>query len=111
MFKIARALLGADGGVNSGTVNTIVSKAYTQFKEIFNVVLPVILGILALIGVIFGIKLGIDFAKAEDANARDEAKKRLVNFIIGIGVALVVGAVLLIIVNSDLLKNLFVVNE
>lgn len=106
MFKIARALL-ADSGVSSGALENIVSSAYTQFKEIFNIVLPIILGVLALIGVIFGIKLGIDFAKAEDANARDEAKKKLVNFIIGIGVALVVGAVLLIIVNSGLLNGLF----
>ncbi len=108
MFKIARALLGAESGLSSSALNDIVKSAYDQFKEIFNIVLPVILGVLALIGVIFGIKLGIDFAKAEDANARDEAKKKLVNFIIGIGVALVVGAVLLIIVNSNLLQGLFI---
>ena len=69
-----------------------------------------IFGVVALLGVIFGITLGVKFAKAEDTSARDEAKKQLTSFIIGIVIALVIGIVLLALVNGDVLSGLFKVD-
>ncbi len=50
--------------------------------------LPVII-ILGVAGMIYGIILGVQYAKAETADQREEAKKRMINGIIGIVIMLV----------------------
>lgn len=49
--------------------------------------LPIIL-ILGTAGTIFVIVLGVQFSKAESADKREEAKKRMINAIIGVVVTL-----------------------
>lgn len=64
---------------------------YTNMMKIVDVIdgflLPIIL-ILGTAGTIFVIVLGVQFSKAESADKREEAKKRMINAIIGVVVTL-----------------------
>lgn len=64
---------------------------YTSMMQIVDVIdgflLPIIL-ILGTAGTIFVIVLGVQFSKAESADKREEAKKRMINAIIGVVVTL-----------------------
>ena len=64
---------------------------YTNMMQIVDVIdgflLPIIL-ILGTAGTIFVIVLGVQFSKAESADKREEAKKRMINAIIGVVVTL-----------------------
>lgn len=64
---------------------------YTNMMKIVDIIdaflLPIIL-ILGTAGTIFVIVLGVQFSKAESADKREEAKKRMINAIIGVVVTL-----------------------
>ena len=95
---------GDDGG--SGFEN-VVNTAYNSFRDIIDIVLPIILGVVLVFGLIYSIILGVNYAKAEDSNARDEAKKRLIGAIVGIVVALVLMAVIWLVLRSGFVEDLF----
>ena len=61
----------------------IAKSAYTTFRGIVNIVLPVVIAILLTIGIIVGVKVGIAFAKAEDEEGKKKAKNQLINIVIG----------------------------
>lgn len=103
-FRLATSLLDLS---SSSTANDILTETYSTFKEIMGTVLPIVIGVVLLVGMFFGIKLGITFAKAEDADARDKAKGQLVNLCIGIGVAAVIMIIVMILVNADVFRGLF----
>lgn len=67
-----KALLGVDG-------NGVVSPIY----EGLSVVGPYALSIVAVLAIFYGIFLGVKYAKAEDATAKANTQKTLINFIIG----------------------------
>lgn len=98
---------GSDGG--SGFEN-VVNTAYNSFRDIIDIVLPIILGVVLVFGLIYSIILGVNYARAEDSNARDEAKKRLIGAIVGIVVALVLMAVIWLVLRSGVVENLFPIN-
>ena len=99
---------GGDGGSGFGEV---VNEAYKAFIDVVNIVLPIILGVVLVFGLIYSIILGVNYARAEDSNARDEAKKRLIGAIVGIVVALVLMAVIWLVLSSDVIKGLFPVED
>ena len=51
-----------------------------------NMVLPYLLIVVCTAGAIYAVVLGVKMARAEDASAREEAKKRVINFIIALAV-------------------------
>ncbi len=66
--------------------------------DFLKTVLPYVLIVVATAGTIYAVVLGVKMARAEDAGAREEAKKRIINFIIALAVTVVL----------ILLLNLFV---
>jgi len=54
-----------------------------------SLLIPVII-LIGVAGAVYAIVLGVQYAKAESADKRDEAKKRLINAVIGIVIALIV---------------------
>lgn len=50
---------------------------------------PYAIGIIALLGIIYSVILGVKFSKAENSQEQDAARKQLINAIIGV-VAIVV---------------------
>ena len=61
-----------------------------------------ILIVVATAGSIYAIYLGINMAKAEDSGKRDEARKRLINAVIAMGVTVV----LILLINLVIIPNM-----
>ncbi len=74
-------------------VTTAAQRIYQAFN---NIVLPIILTALLVFAVVMGIIKGIKLAKAESADQQQEAKKSLITFLIGIGSAILVVALVMI---------------
>ena len=53
-----------------------------------NVLFPILL-VVAAVGTIYAIYLGVMLAKAENAEKREEAKKRIINAVIALGIVVV----------------------
>ncbi len=101
------------GATETGTaaISSVVNKAYETFTSVVGVFLPVIIGVVLLFGVVYGILLGIKFAKAEDTEARDKAKSQLINMVIGVLVALVIAVIVFALLRGKTVKNLFTNNN
>ena len=107
LINIITFLCGAGNpGKNITTSGKFVSNAETQVGKILDVfrqlldefLLPFIIAI-GVLGAAYGLYLGINYSRSE-GDARTEAKKRIINFIIGI-VAVLVLIVLLIIYTQN----------
>ena len=57
--------------------------------DIMDKVLVPLLIVVATAGTIYAIILGVNFAKAESSDKREEAKKRIINFVIGFVITIV----------------------
>lgn len=84
-------LLDSTGG-NTDNKETEVDKIFNDvFKPVIDILDSMLLPILILLGTagsIYAIVLGVNYSKAESADKREEAKKRMINAIIGIVVTL-----------------------
>lgn len=56
--------------------------------------LPFVLIVVATAGTIYAVVLGVNMAKAEDASKREEAKKRIINFVIALAVTILLIVIL-----------------
>ena len=99
------SLLGED--TISREVSNIAGSAYTTFKTIVNIILPVLAGFVVVLGVILGVKIGVAFAQAEDEEAKKKAKGQLINVIIGFLVAIVFIAIITAVLNGGAIQRLF----
>lgn len=70
------------------TPDWIYSILVPILKVLDNLLVPVII-ILGVAGMIYAIVIGVQYAKAESSDKRDEAKKRLINAVIGVVIMLV----------------------
>lgn len=70
-----------EGDSTWGWVYTVVNTVY--------IILGPILAVVAAAGVIWAIVLGINMARADSQDKRDEAKKRLISLIVGIAIMVV----------------------
>ena len=66
--------------------------------DFINGALPYILIAVGTFGVIYAVVLGVNMAKAEDAGKREEAKKRIINFVIAIVVTIALIAVMWLVI-------------
>ena len=107
MFRLATFM--SEGGLDadSTVANDALNEAYGAFKNVMGTVLPIVISVILLVGMFFGISLGIKFAKAEDADARDKAKGQLINLAIGVGVAAVILIIANVLVVNDVFSGLF----
>ena len=62
--------------------------------DVLNVILIPVVSLLATAGTIYAIVLGVQMARADSTEKREEAKKRVINVLIGMAIA--VGLILLI---------------
>jgi len=60
-----------------------VNEIIKPLLQVLNVVTPALLGLVGAIGAIFVIILGVKYARADDPQEHDKAKKGLKNAIIG----------------------------
>lgn len=64
-------------------LNSIVGNATTPLYAAVDLLGPYVLGVCALLTMIYAIVLGVKLSKAEDAEERKKVQKTLINFIIG----------------------------
>ena len=105
MFMRGAAFLGAD------TDNDIVSGAEYISENVVNTITSVLVPILAIVGaagIIWAIVLGINMARAESAEKREESKKRLISLIVGI--VIMVALIVFFLVGFEPLINEFTKN-
>ncbi len=89
LSKIIGFMGRVEGGIDYGdTPGWVIDVIAPIIRVLDSFLLPVII-ILGVAGMIYGIVLGVQYAKAESADQREEAKKRMINAIIGIVIMLV----------------------
>ena len=85
----------------------IVTSAFERFIGIVNIVLPVLMSVMLVLGMFYGITLGIKYAKAEEDDEKKKAKGQLINVIVGVLIAIVFVAVIQIVLNGNYVEKLF----
>lgn len=73
----------------SSGVSTVYDKVFAPIIKILDAMLWPILILVGTAGSIYAIVLGVNFSKAESADKREEAKKRMINAIIGLVVTII----------------------
>lgn len=103
MLKLAIGVNNLFGSAASTAENGLSAMGGTVIKKVLDVmkiIMPILFAVVTVLGVAYGVILGINYAKAEDTEKREEAKKRLVAAAVGFGIAIVVSAVLWILANQ-----------
>lgn len=95
------------GTTAESAIDEIGLCAFNQFKNIINVILPTIAGILVLLAVVLGVKTGVAYAQAEDDEAKKKAKGQLINLVLGFLIAIVCVLIIAAIGNSTIVRDLF----
>ena len=93
-------------GTNEAVSNTATT-AYNTFIGIVNIILPIVMGVVLVLGLFYGIQLAIKYAKAEEDEDKKKAKGSLINVIVGCLIAIIFVAVVQVILNSGYIKQLF----
>ena len=91
MLSVMNRFVGATDwkSLDTGSMPEWIKKILIPILEVLdNLLIPVII-LLGVAGSVYAIVLGVQYAKAESADKRDEAKKRLINAVIGIVIMLV----------------------
>lgn len=97
LMNIAQSIMGfmskaskvlADGDTDTSGVDNVYNKVFKPVVDILDSMLYPIMILLGTAGSIYAIVLGVNYSKAESADKREEAKKRMINAIIGIVVTL-----------------------
>lgn len=97
MLSFLRAFLGEV--VSEGTIEDVGKTALEKFQGVINIVIPIALAVVLLIGTIYAIILGVQYSKAEEAEARKTARERLVGAIVGFVITLVLILVIYAVLN------------
>ena len=94
------ALLGstADGSVNSGI--GWVDEILQPIVDLLGKLLQPLLILVATAGIIYVIILGVNYSRAETSDKKDEAKKRIINAIVGFVITIVLLFLLYILIEN-----------
>ena len=91
----------------AGEEDEIVNQGYKRFIGIVNIVLPVLMSILLVLGMFYGITIGVKYAKAEEDDEKKKTRGQLINVIVGVLIAIIFVAVIQIVLNGDYVKSMF----
>ncbi len=105
MQNILRLL--AAGSTTNENISEAAEKAFSTFRGIINTIFPIFIGIILVVGLFYGVQLGIKYAKAEEEDEKKKAKGNLINVIVGCLIAVVFVAIIEIILQQDFIKKLF----
>jgi len=91
------ALLGAKD-VNSGI--GWVDNILNPVVELLSTLLQPLLILVATAGIIYVVILGVNYARAETSDKKDEAKKRIINAVVGLVITIVLLFLLYILIDN-----------
>ncbi len=100
------SLLAANVADSSATAN-VINQSYNTFLKIVNTILPVTIAVLLVIGMFYGIQLGVKYAKADDDEKRKQTRQSLINVVVGVLIAIIFVAIIEIILNQGFIKDMF----
>ena len=89
MYLFISKVLSAFAGTSTYAETNGVDPKFTWIQEItqaIDTLLWPLLIVVAACGTIYAVVLGVNMARAEDAGKREEAKKRIINFVIALAV-------------------------
>ena len=87
--------------------NVAVNEAYKAFIKIVNIVLPVLMSVVLVLGMFYGIQLGVKYAKAEEEDDKKKARGQLINVIVGCLIAILFIVIVEIVLNQKFVQKLF----
>ena len=82
------SMLGDDFASGDEGLNDFYASVFKPVVDILDAMLVPILILIGTAGSIYAIILGVNFSKAESSDKREEAKKRMINAIIGLVVTI-----------------------
>ena len=88
-------------------VQNTATSTYNTFIGIVNIILPIVMGVVLVLGLFYGITLAIKFAKAEEDEEKKKAKGSLINVVVGCLIAIIFVAVVQVVLNSGYIEDLF----
>ena len=91
----------------AGDEQDAVDEAYSAFIKIVNIVLPVLMSVILVLGMFYGIQLGVKYAKAEEEDDKKKSRGQLINVIVGCLIAILFVAIVEIILNMNFVAKLF----
>ena len=97
----------ADVSANTSAVEEVTSSAYEAFRGIINVIFPVFIGVILVLGLFFGVQLAVKYARAEDEDKKKKAKENLINVVVGCLIAMVFVVIIMLVLNGGYIKSLF----
>lgn len=93
LFKLAMLAADATNWGENGEWNWV-----RDLVNFLTTLLPYVLIVVATAGTIYAVVLGVNMARAEDASKREEAKKRIINFVIALAVTILLIVLLQVLV-------------
>ena len=99
-------LLATVGDANQ-TIDNVASESYNAFIGIVNIILPIVIGVVLVLGMFYGIQLAIKYAKAEEDEEKKKAKGSLINVIVGCLIAIVFIVIVQLVLNGSYIEKLF----
>ena len=103
LASVLNKFLGAQTSLSETEYGGAPQWVKNILKPIFGILgwlLPVIMIVLGIAGIIFAIVLGVNYAKAENAEQKDEAKKRLIGAVVGIVITIVAVALIFVFIKN-----------
>ena len=89
------------------TIDNVASESYNAFIGIVNIILPIVIGVVLVLGMFYGIQLAIKYAKAEEDEEKKKAKGSLINVIVGCLIAIVFIVIVQLVLNGSYIEKLF----
>ena len=84
---------------NGGTVSDSYSGIVPILSLIDSALIPILI-VLVAVGTIYSVVLGVNMARADSSEKREESKKRLINFLIGIVIIIVLIAIMYVLASQ-----------
>ena len=106
LLRMAMMLTTTTEDATSG-LNAAGQTLKSTLSKVLKVVLPIIFSVITAVGVVYCVILGVNYAKAEKTETREEDKKRLIGAIVGFGIAIVASLILWILFGTSIFDTIF----
>ena len=97
----------AEQASDEQAIDQVANAAYNKFIGIVNIIFPLFIGAILVLGLFFGVNLAIKYARAEEEEKKKKAKEQLINVIVACLIAVVFVAIIELVLNGGYVQSLF----